>query len=61
MGDITIEFTEPVVKEYLRGAILSWREKKEKASTDAERVMAICYIDAFQSVYASLFGAVFTS
>jgi hypothetical protein len=48
----TIEFTEAAVKDYLDSTISFWRGK---INTDFK---AIYYVDAFQSVRASLFGKI---
>lgn len=42
--------------DYLDGAIRVWRATRDGAATDAERKMAECYIDAFQSCRISLLG-----
>jgi len=56
----TVSFNEESVMAYLDRVITVWRRRKEDASGDdgdlAMENMAICYIDAFQSVRVSLFG-----
>jgi len=51
-----INFVEKDVKEYLDNAIMCWRKERDDMSkSKEERLIAICYIDAFQSVRMSLF------
>lgn len=53
-----IEFDKISVKKYLDNAIESWRNTRDDMSNSKEkRLMAIYYIDAFQSVRTSFFGA----
>ena len=56
--DDTIEFTPEAVKEYLVAAVQKWRQMRGKAPgpDSKEFLMAVCYIDAFQSVHTTLFG-----
>jgi len=49
-----IKFTEEEVKKYLDKCIRYWRKKRDGRGEEA--VMAVYYIDAFQSVRTSLFG-----
>lgn len=52
-----IEFEESAVRDYLEDAIKSWRDTRDRAENDSRRQMrAMHYIDAFQSVYTTLFG-----
>jgi hypothetical protein len=52
-----IPFTEEHIKSYLDGAIRLWRERKSKAEhPNNQRLIADCYVDAFQSVRMTLFG-----
>ena len=52
-----IPLIEKDIKEYLDNAIRCWREKRDDMSkSKEERLMAMYYIDAFQSVRTSLFG-----
>ena len=54
------------LKEYLDGAICNWRvhrdaaeksaEVKGDAWTERDKLVAECYIDAFQSVRTTVFG-----
>lgn len=56
-----LTMTEDEILTYLDGAITKWRLIKHKHSDDFvpnKLHMAICYIDAFQSVRDSLFGEV---
>lgn len=47
---------EPVL-DYLDDAITKWRSQVEvTAQTDEEKLIARCYVDAFQSVRSSVFG-----
>ncbi len=55
MGD-KIPLTEIAVRLYLRDAIQSWRQRRDKAVTSVERDACNHYVDAFQSVHISLFG-----
>lgn len=48
--------THDEIKEYLDDAIRHWRKKRDNATTDGDKVMAVCYVDAFQSVRVSIFG-----
>ena len=58
----TLPFTEEDIKAYLDDAIRNWRERKIKADdpftpfSGDDKLIASCYIDAFQSVRMSLFG-----
>ena len=55
----TVKFEEDSVRNYLDGCIRYWRGKKKEAilqKNDEEELIAMCYIDAFQSVRSSLFG-----
>jgi hypothetical protein len=60
----TVPFTEQDVKAYLVACVLKWRARRDhpedpKAAPEVlsqDNLMAICYIDAFQSVHTSLFG-----
>ena len=51
------------VRTYLEIAIDNWRKMKRIKKTlygdDADNTMAICYIDAFQAVYDSVFDEVY--
>jgi len=54
-----VPFNKDAVKEYLDGCIRHWRKKGEEAEKETpEKLNAICYIDAFQSVRISLFGKI---
>ena len=33
-----------------------WRKKRDNATTDEDKLMAVCYVDAFRSVRVSVFG-----
>ena len=46
-----VRFTEESVKKYLDHAIGYWRQKHDDGDE-----LAIIYVDAYQSVRASLFG-----
>ena len=50
------ELTTESVAEYLDNAIRHWREKKDTSKKGDERLIARCYVDAFQSVRVSLLG-----
>ncbi|KKL99448.1 hypothetical protein LCGC14_1814310 [marine sediment metagenome] len=52
----TIPFIKKDIKDYLDNAIKHWRIKKENVMEGQERLIASCYIDAFQSVRMTLFG-----
>lgn len=53
----TILFTEKDVKAYLDTCIRHWRKKYRDSIFDEDgRGVAVCYIDAYQSVRMSLFG-----
>ena len=57
----TVPFTEEDIMAYLDGAITNWRNTRDTPDPLVkfrltERTKAIHYIDAFQSVRASLFG-----
>jgi hypothetical protein len=55
----TVPFTEKDVKAYLDECIVFWRQKRD-VNLGADKIpefnMAVCYIDAFQSMRMSLFG-----
>lgn len=51
-----IPLEEQAVAEYLDDAIRSWRRRKQDAAGE-DRLVAECYIDAFQSVRTSLLGS----
>jgi hypothetical protein len=51
----TVPFTEKDIKSYLDECIVFWRDKRDN-SVDTEHTMAVCYVDAFQSMRTSLFG-----
>ena len=51
----TVPLEEESIKEYLDNAIIHWRGLKKKVKNKEEELMAICYIDAYQSVRVSLF------
>ena len=52
-----IKFTEKNVKEYLDSCIVIWRDKRDNMeNSKEERLMAVYYIDAYQSVRMSLFN-----
>ncbi len=57
----TIPFEKEAVKKYLDSCIKLWREKKKEASDAEDRLMAACYVDAFQSVRTSIFGELLKS
>ena len=44
------------LKEYLDEAIESWRKRRDYANTDEDELIAMCYVDAFQSVRVSMLG-----
>jgi len=44
------------VRAYLDRLIVHWRGRRENAKDDDKKLMAICYIDAYQSVRISIFG-----
>lgn len=48
--------THDEIKDYLDDAIRHWRKKRDNAITDEDKLMAVCYVDAFQSVRVSVFG-----
>jgi hypothetical protein len=55
----TVLFTEKDIKSYLDECIVFWRRKRDShlgADKIPEFNMAVCYVDAFQSVRMSLFG-----
>ena len=49
--------TREKVRDYLDKAITIWRKKRDLAPGEYERLMAVHYIDAFQSVRVSLLGS----
>lgn len=67
MKDI-VKFTKRDILEYVNSAIINWRERKEsslqqlkkgvlgKKAYGEDKLIAQCYIDAFQSVRISIFG-----
>lgn len=56
----TIEFTPFRVKEYLGKSIDHWRKVMGDSSWKTrEKLLARCYVDAYQSVYSSLFGELY--
>ena len=48
--------THDGIKDYLDDAIRHWRKKIDNATTDEDKLMAVCYVDAFRSVRVSVFG-----
>ena len=52
----TIPFTKQKVIEYLDKNIEYWRNKMSNTSNEEDILIAQCYVDAYQSVRASLFG-----
>ncbi len=60
----TIAFNKESIQEYLDNAIRRWRIRKadaikmrgDEANPEGETLIAMCYVDAFQSVRTSLFG-----
>lgn len=52
MSRNTIEFTPGAVQKYLDDAIRFWRNARDNGDD-----LAVYYIDVFQSVRSSLFGA----
>jgi len=53
----TVPFNETEIKEYLDSCIKHWRKKKKESEEESEdSLVAMCYIDAFQSVRMSLFS-----
>lgn len=56
----TVTFNENSIKKYLESMVEFWRDKRNEADLKDDtsaHIMAKCYINAFQSVYSSLFGA----
>jgi hypothetical protein len=54
-----VPFEKDLVKLFLDLNIATWRKRKEDAEHDNDDVakqMAICYVDAYQSVRVALFG-----
>ena len=56
MSDETIKFEKREIKKYLDKCIILWREKRDNAEDEEHRIMAVYYIDAFQSVRTTIFG-----
>jgi len=52
---MTVPITKKDIKEYLSNCIIYWRAIKE-SPTNINKNIAVYYIDAYQSVYISLFG-----
>lgn len=53
----TVLFTEKDVKDYIDTCIRLWRRKyRDSIFDEDERLVAACYVDAYQSVRTSLFG-----
>ncbi len=52
----TVPFDKENVKKYLDDCIRLWRKSKKNAASGEDELMAMCYIDAYQSVRISLFG-----
>lgn len=48
--------TPKEIKTYLDKAITNWRKTRDTSTEPVEVTMATHYIDAFQSVRATLFG-----
>ena len=44
------------IQDYLDDAIRNWRNRKEEYNNEENKLIAMCYIDAFQSVRVSLLG-----
>ena len=52
-----VPFTPKEVIKYLDNCIYSWRKHRDNMShTKAQRLQAVYYVDAYQSVRTSLFG-----
>lgn len=51
----TVPFEPEAIKEYLDESIRIWRYKRDNDECN----MAVYYIDAFQSIRASLFGELY--
>jgi len=51
-----LPFTLEAFQEYIDLAIRVWREKREQAETGSDKLVADCYIDAFQSVRTTVIG-----
>lgn len=47
------------IKVYLDKAIVFWRRRREQSTSNDSKLMADCYIDAFQSVRVSIFDELF--
>jgi len=52
----TVEFTKEAVMGYLDQAIINWRRKRNETDDDLDKHIALCYIDAYQSVHIKLFS-----
>lgn len=58
-NDEIVIFEKKYVKEYLDDMIEYWRNKRDEAhnvSDDQDKLIASCYVDAYQSVRKNLFG-----
>lgn len=51
----TVPFNKNDIKSYLDRCIDKWREVRD-SETDSRQLLAVHYIDAFQSVRISIFG-----
>ena len=51
-----IEFIKENVEFYLDTCIRKWRTEKNQTITEESKLIASCYIDAYQSIRISLFG-----
>ena len=55
--DNIVPFTKEDVRNYLDHAITRWRKRvKDDGNSEEDTLVAMCYVDAFQSVRVSLFG-----
>ena len=57
----TVPFKKKDVRDYLDACILKWRFTRGHTRSKTRRIMAIHYIDAFQSVRISIFGELLSS
>ena len=44
------------LQEYLNYAIRRWRKRRDEAENEEDKLIAMCYVDAFQSVRVSFFN-----
>jgi hypothetical protein len=52
----TVLITLSIMRSYLERCVGIWRKRRAEATNEEDRLVAACYVDAFQSVHISLYG-----